>query len=379
MKVSVVGLRGIPDVLGGVETHCEELLPRLVRANPDIKVRIIGRRPYVTEDTTYKGVDITSVYAPSGKNTEAFVATFLSVLKAWRKGTDVMHIHAIGPSLLAPMARLMGMRVLMTHHGEDFQRAKWSPLAKTALKLGEWLGVHFSHRVVAVSPSLQRGLQARYPKLADRIVYVPNGKSKLADDIGDGQAVLDEFGLKKKDYILVAARLVPEKGIDYLIEAHERSGSDKMLVIAGAEMHGSDYFDGLVKHTSPKVKFTGRVLRSKLATLYRHAALFVLPSYHEGLPISALEALSVGAPVLLSDIDANTDLGLPDRHYFPVGDTNALAHRLEASDFADLDTSKWDGAAAFDWDTIADSTADLYRDLVGLPMTSRADRMGGFA
>ena len=363
MKVSVVGLRGIPDVLGGVETHCEELMPRIVANNPDIAIEVIGRRPFISGDFEYKGVAVTSVYAPVGKHSEAIVATFLSILKARGSGADLLHIHAIGPALLTPLARMIGMRVLLTHHGEDFRRAKWNMFAKAALRLGESLGVRFANKVIAVSPSLRRKLQLRYAGSAGRIDYIPNGMSQLALTGQEDQAVLESFGLEKSGFFLVAARLVPEKGIDYLIDAHRLSGSDKPLVIAGASMHGSDYSEKLKKAAGPDVHFLGKVPRRKLASLYRNAALFILPSYHEGLPISALEALSLGASVLLSDIDANTDLGLPDRHYFPVGDSKALASKLESADFSDLDTSSWDGASAFDWDTIAYNTAHSYREL----------------
>ncbi len=363
MKVSVIGLRGIPNIMGGVETHCEELMPRIVANNPDIAIQVIGRRPYILHDFEYKGVDVTSVYAPAGKHSEAIVATFLSILKARRSGADAVHIHAIGPAVLTPLARLLGMRVLLTHHGEDFQRAKWNFVAKVALRLGETLGMRFANKIVAVSPSLHRNLRVRYPGSAGRTAYIPNGMSQLARDNIDDQAVLESFGLAKKGFFLVAARLVPEKGIDYLIDAHRLSGSDRILVIAGASMHGSTYSEKLRKSAGPNVLFTDKVPRKTLASLYRNAALFILPSYHEGLPISALEALSLGASVLLSDIDANIDLGLPERHYFPVGQSEALASRLKSADFSDLETSNWDGASAFNWDAIADRTANCYREL----------------
>lgn len=379
MKVSVVGLRGVPDVLGGVETHCEEVMPRIASAHPDIAIQIIGRTPYVTQESIYKGVEVTSVYAPRGKHSEAIVATFLSILKAARGGCDVLHVHAIGPGLLTPLARLLGLRVLITHHGEDFKRAKWNVFAKAILRLGEWLSVRFAHRMIAVSPSMQRRLHDRFSKYASRIVYIPNGMSKLSHDKGGDRAVLDEFGLVENGFILVVARLVPEKGIDYLIAAHRESGTGKPLVVAGTAMHGSNYSDDLLKQAGPNVIFTGNLPRTKLAALYGNAALFVMPSHHEGLPIAALEALSLGAPVLLSDIAANTDLGLPERHYFPVGDVEVLAQRLRADSFGDLDIAYWDGASQFDWDTIAGQIAGIYRELADLPPVARHERGGPLA
>jgi len=363
MNVAVVGLRGIPDILGGVEAHCEQVMPRVVDANPHICVTVIGRTPYVKQDSTYKGVDVTSVYAPRGKHLEAIVATFLSILKAARGGFELVHIHAIGPALLSPMVRLMGLKVVVTHHGEDFQREKWNTVAKLSLRMGEWLGVHFAHKVIAVSPSLQRKLHARFPKHANRIAYIPNGMTELPHDTTKDRAVLAEFGLQKGSFFLVAARLVPEKGIDYLIEAYRESGSDKRLVIAGSAMHGSSYSEDLLSQAAQDVTFTGNLTRSKLAVLYDNSALFVLPSYHEGLPIAALEALSFGGPILLSNIAANTDLGLPERNYFPVGNVKALAQRLRADSFDDLKPRSWQGLERFDWDAIASELSQIYLEL----------------
>lgn len=363
MKVSVIGLRGIPGILGGVETHCEEVMPRIAMTHPEISVVITGRTPYVSESLIYKGVAVNSVYAPGGKHSEAIVATLLSILKAARDGCDVLHIHAIGPALLTPLARLFGLRVVITHHGEDFHRSKWSPLAKGALRIGEWLGVHFAQRIIAVSPSLQCSLRGRFPKFADRIDYIPNGMSSLPRNPNEDETVLADFKLKKNGFVMVAARLVPEKGIDYLIDAHRRSGIGKPLVIAGSAMHNSNYSKELLKLASAEVIFTGNLSRAKLSALLANSELFILPSYHEGLPIAALEALSIGARVLLSDIAANKDLGLPSRHYFPVGDTEELARRLKANGFAELDNPTWDGITTFDWDTIADRTALVYKEI----------------
>ena len=109
MKIVVIGTRGIPDILGGVETHCQELYPRLAAAGHDVTV--IRRRPYVTDDNRrdeYRGVKLVDVYAPRRKSLEAIVHTFLAVIRARRLKPDVLHVHAIGPALMVPLARRLG-------------------------------------------------------------------------------------------------------------------------------------------------------------------------------------------------------------------------------------------------------------------------------
>ena len=152
MKIVVIGTRGIPNILGGVETHCEELFPRIAAKGHDVTV--IRRTPYVEENNRiaeFKGVKLVDVYAPRKKSIEAIIHTFLAVVKARRLNPDVLHVHAIGPAIMVPFARLLGMKVVMTNHGPDYDRQKWGRLAKTVLKAGESFGTRFSNRVIVIS------------------------------------------------------------------------------------------------------------------------------------------------------------------------------------------------------------------------------------
>ena len=164
MKIVVVGTRGIPDILGGVETHCQELYPRIVKLGHD--VTIIRRTPYLTDNnrdmTTFESVKLIDVYAPRKKSLEAIIHTFLAVIKARKLNADIVHIHSIGPNILAPFARLLGMKVVMTHHGPDYDRQKWGFLAKNMLKFGEWCGAKFCHQIISISEVISRLLPSKY-------------------------------------------------------------------------------------------------------------------------------------------------------------------------------------------------------------------------
>ena len=138
MKVVVTGTRGIPNILGGVETHSEELFPRI--AQKCIDITIIRRKSYVHDSLQeYQGVKLTDIETPKRKSFEAIIHTFKAILKAKSLHADIVHIHAIGPALLTPLARLLGMKVVFTHHGPDYDRDKWGKAAKVMLKTGEWM------------------------------------------------------------------------------------------------------------------------------------------------------------------------------------------------------------------------------------------------
>jgi glycosyltransferase involved in cell wall biosynthesis len=359
-SVHVTGLRGIPGVIGGVETHCEELMPRIAALAPELDIEVLGRRRFVErEPILYRGVKVRGLPSPLSSSAEAIGGTACAILHAWRAGAKAMHIHAIGPALLAPFARLLGMRVILTHHGRDYERAKWGWFARRMLRLGERLGVWSADRTIAVAPSLAAELQRKFPSRSARINYIPNGTRKFGAAL-DGAEVLARFGLRPGQYILSVGRLVPEKGFDYLIRAFRSSGTDRVLVIAGSAVHESHFSTELMKKASDQVRLIGNQPREVLQILYENADLFVLASYHEGLAISALEAAACGTPMLLSDIVANTDLALPPDCYFTAGDERELAAklRLGGSEFAyDADEVR----SRFDWEKIAEDTLAIYR------------------
>lgn len=358
--ICVTGLRGFPHVMGGIESHCEELLPRIKAIWPDHRSVVLGRAPYLPEPVgEHRGVEIVGIPCPRSQNLEAVVSTLLAVFSARRRGAGLIHIHAIGPGLLAPLARMLGLKVVVTHHGTDYHRAKWGLTARAALRAGEWLALTFANRVIAVSPSLAAQLRQSFPKRAHAISYIPNGTSDLPGD-ADPALVLERLEIEKGNFLLAVARLVPEKGLHDLIDAHERSDCTVKLVIAGSADHESEYARELLARASDRVIFAGVQSRATLKCLYDHCALFVMPSHHEGLPIAALEAASCGARMLLSDIPANLDIALDPANYFPVGDVATLAERLNA-DCADFQVDGDAIRARFSWDKAAEDTLDVYR------------------
>lgn len=364
--IAVAGLRGLPDVMGGVESHCEAIYPRMIASDPSLEVVCAARRPYVNSSTPYNVMGLTVLPLPSTRwaSIEAPLNTLCAVLYfALVRRPALLHIHAIGPALLTPVAKLFGLKVVVTHHGRDYMRAKWGRVAKALLRLGERMALTFADRVIAVSESLARELQAEYPTRADRVRYIPNGVPPAASAVGDIAPKLAGLGLDPRGYILTVGRLVPEKGFHDLIDAHARSTTVLPLVIVGGADHETDYVRALKARASERVIFAGLMPRDDVLGFCRNAAGFVLASHHEGLPIAALEAASAGAPLLLSDINANRDIKLPARHYFPVGNVEALARRLNEG-FAGLGDANADVVARFDWDRIAVQTADVYAEII---------------
>lgn len=369
MRIVVTGLRGMPGVMGGVESHCDELLPRLKALQPDAEIIVLGRTPYVSaRSTDLDGITVKGMPTLRSTSLEAITGTFSAVVYARLVGADLLHIHAIGPAILTPLARLLGLKVIVTHHGADYDRGKWGRFAKTMLRLGEAAALRFARAVICVSPSLRAKMAAKYPHAKAELTHIPNGvPSAVAESdaaVNDqANAVLAEHGMVRGQFLLAVGRLVPEKGFDTLIEAVRRLPPETRLLIVGGTEHRSTYVDRLLGLADDRIRFAGALPRAVVHRLYAAASTFVLPSLHEGLPISALEAARFGAPVLLSDIDANLDLGLSKDNYFPVGDVAALTERLARAQ----PVPAVDGKALcerFDWNLIAADTLAAYRRVV---------------
>ena len=359
-RIAVLGTRGFPGVQGGVEKHCENLYPRLVSLG--CRVRVYARKGYVpSRNYSYRGVEIVPILAPKTKSLEAICHSLLGVfhIACNRKKFDVVHIHALGPSLVAPLVRLCGLKVVVTNHGPDYNRKKWGALAKAALRMGERLGTKYANGVIAVSKTIEKDLQTRYGR---RVNYIPNGID-IPEPVPPG-AYLDKLGLKPRGYFLAVARFVPEKGLHDLLRGFREIDTDWKLALVGGADHEDSYSAELKKMAAAdaRVVMTGVIKGGSLGEVYSSAGCFVLPSYHEGLPIVLLEALGYGLRVLCSSIPPNMEIVADEEALFPPGDIDRLKERMinaikngsEGREYFTLGNRK---SGEFDWDSIAGRTA----------------------
>jgi glycosyltransferase involved in cell wall biosynthesis len=364
IRVMLLGLRGFPGVQGGVETHAEHLCPLLVNMGCDVTV--LARAPFQPAEVgpQWRGVRFVSLWAPRSKGLEAMLHSFLGVLYAAVRRPDILHIQAIGPAIMTPLARLLGLRVVVTHHGPDYDRQKWGRFARNVLQLGERCGMRYANRRIVISNVIQQLVRDKH---GVECVRIPNGV--VLPDMPDTAPAA--FGLESGRYVLLVSRLVPEKRHLDLIAAFSRAALPGWkLVLVGGSDHPDAYVHQVMDITRrmPQVVMTGFQKGQELRELYAHAGLFVLPSSHEGLPIALLEALSYGLPVVASDIPANLEVGLAADCYFPLGDVEALAERIahHAAKVLDEDARaalrNWVGKK-YDWQSIAQQTLTVYRDL----------------
>lgn len=357
MKVFVTGTRGIPNIMGGVESHCEELFPRLAKKGFDIT--IARRDTYAKESLKeWKGVKLVDIASPHYKSLEAILHTFRAIIYAKKTKQEIVHIHAIGPALLTPLAKLLRLKVVFTHHGFDYDRAKWNKMAKFCLRLGERMGCRYADDVIVISEVIRSTIKEKYGREKNvHLIYNGTPKTEFVKD----DVYFHSLGIEPRKYILGMSRFVPEKNLHDLIAAFGKlKETDFKLVIAGDADFEDDYTRNLRKLAKDNnVVLTGFIKGDKLHSILSNAALYCLPSSHEGLPIALLEAMSYSLPVVVSDIPANIEVNLPASDYFPCGDVEALSVALQkklSHPYVDVpyDMSK------YDWNTIAEQVAAVY-------------------
>lgn len=303
LKIAYIGQRGVPPTFGGIERYVDEIVKRLPR--DEVETYTYCRRHYVENNF----VDYTKqLFVPSleTKGFEAFSHSFFCAMDSLRQSFDIIHFQALGPSLFSCISKMKGIKIVVTIHGLDWQRVKWGIGARAVLKAGDWMAGHTASALISVSKRLKEYYENKYKT---DVFFIPIGFSE--PKFIEINEINKKFGLEPFRYILFLNRLVPEKGIHYLIDAFKDVKRDNFkLVIAGSSFQGDKYVCYLKNMAKDdcRIIFTDHVTRDEVHELYSNAYFFVLPSELEGMPAVVLEALSHKCPVLVSDIEENMDV-----------------------------------------------------------------------
>jgi len=294
---------------------------------------------------------------------ETIVHTFKCVLKARKLRPDILHIHGIGPSLFAIIARMTGMKVVVTHHGPDYMRKKWPLPAKIVLKFCERMGMRYANEVIAIAKNIADDIKTKYGKDAN---IIPNGVN--IPQKADTEEYIKKCRLNRHKYIRAVGRFVPEKGFDDLIDAFcEGDFKGWKLVIVGDADHEDSYSRQLKSKASgnSNIQLTGFITGRPLHELYSYAGLFVLPSYYEGLPIVLLEAMSYGLSCIASDIPANRNVPLDEKRFFRTGNIEEILGKIRKYIHEPLTKDEKDSQIEmikkqYNWRRIATNTLNVY-------------------
>lgn len=370
LNIAMLGHKRIPSREGGIEIVVEELSTRMVKLGHSITCfnrkghHVSGSEFDSNQLSEYKGVKLKPVWTLDKKGLAAMTSSLSAAIKAALGKYDVIHFHAEGPCAMLWLPKLFGKRCIATIHGIDWQRAKWGGFASKYIKFGEKVAAKYADEIIVLSEGVQNYFKDTYGR---KTVFIPNGVNRPA--IREPQLIKEKFGLDKNDYILFLGRLVPEKGISYLIEAFKQINTDKKLVIAGGSSDTDEFLRKLKKlaKNDERIIFTGFVQGQLLEELYSNAYVYALPSDLEGMPLSLLEAMSYGNCCVVSDIAECAEVVEDKAIVFQKSNVEQLRERLQdLCDHPEYVKLYKDSASNFicqkyNWDDVVDRTVALYQ------------------
>ncbi len=370
MKIAMIGHKRIPSREGGVEIVVDELSTRLVKLGCRVDAynrygrHTAGKKYKQYKGKSYNGIRLITVPTFRNGKLNAIVYSVLAVLRAVFGRYDVIHFHAEGPCVMIWLPKLLGIRTVATIHGLDWQRSKWGNFASLVLKTGEKMAARYADELIVLSDNMGKYFLEQYGR---KTIFIPNGISKPQKR--PAQEITRRYGLEKDGYLLFVARIVPEKGIHYMIEAFKGMETSKRLVIAGGNSNSQEYME-LVERmaaTDERILMTGFVDGQVLEELYSNAYLFILPSDVEGMAVCLLEAMSYGNCCVVSDIRENTEVTQDYAAVFEKGNVEDLRRALEelvrdpAKRNAYQDNSAEYICRKYNWDDVTKQTLKLYR------------------
>jgi glycosyltransferase involved in cell wall biosynthesis len=378
MKIAMIGQKGIPATYGGIERHVEEIATRLVDRGHQVSV--YSRLYYSHHEGAYRGVDNRRLFSLHTKHLDAISHCALATLHSLAARYDIVHFHALGPSIFSFLPRLTGARTVVTVHGLDWQRGKWGRFASSFLRFCEKTSVRFPDRTIVVSKTLARYY---WEKHHARTFMIPNGTNPGTFRLPNR---IKRWGLDRHPYILFVGRLVPEKGCHYLIEAFRRVKTDMHLVMAGGSSFSDEYVQSLEKLRAgdERIQMIGYVYGEVLEELWSNAYLVAQPSILEGLSLSLIEALSFGRCVLVSDIPENMEVVEDSAVSFRSRDEEDLRAKLQlcvdhpAMVEATAQRCRALGEDRYSWPRLVEATERVYESaLSGEPVGAAQHAEGG--
>lgn len=324
MKIAMIGPKRIPSREGGIDVVVGRLSQELVERGQDVTV-YVRKKKGIQSPKDYRGVRVKEVFTIDKKATDALVSSFLATLRGLWGKYDVLHFHALGNTCFLFLTAFSRKKIVVTIHGIDWKRGKFRGLGNQILRLSEKMVARYADEIITLCRNDYDYFEEAYGL---KTTLIPNGFEVFPQR--GARLITQVWGLGKEDYILFLARIVPEKGLHYLIEAYRKANVDKKLVIAGGSGHSEDYYNQMraLAGENPNIIFTGFVQGEQLAELYSNAYLYVLPSDIEGMPMSLLEALGYGRVCLVSDIRENR-VDEQNSYFFRKADVEDLRLKLE--------------------------------------------------
>ena len=389
-----------PQIVGGLSQHVFELSRSLVAAGNEVDV-LTSSGENLQENEIMDGINVWRVEPYHGGDERDFIdwvqrLNFAllekgAILCNYKGKYDLIHAH---DWLVAYAGRglknIYRMPLLATIHATESGRNNGLHTGNQRYisDLEWWLGYE-AWKVICCSKHMKEELQHLFQLPEDKVIVIPNGIRPDAYEATGIKPSIEGLTFSPREKIIFfIGRLVPEKGVQVVLEAApEILGRfpQARFVIAGTGPHG----DFLKKRSrelglQEKVIFCGYISDQARNEFYSSASVAVFPSLYEPFGIVALEAMISGTPVVVSStggLEEIVEHQVDGLKVYP-GSPHSLAEQicllLENEEWAaSLAEKAYQKAGTFSWDKIAQKTADIYREIVSSSENKRWQQSGG--
>jgi glycosyltransferase involved in cell wall biosynthesis len=371
MKLSIcrVTYTIYPDSVGGHSIFCHELSLRQAEMGHKIYVLTWNKKNFQRIEAVAKGYNIIrldKVWMPWDfiGMTNPLLPSLYGSIKSLK--SDIIDAHAhlfLTTAIAVKAAKDEGKPVITTVHGLIAKRSFIANMAQYAYlwSVGLW-ALKNSTKVVCLTESEAKEV-AKLGVKKNNIKVIPiavDAKSFPPSNI-------------EKGYLLWVGRLVPEKGVKFLLQAMkilaDKGKTIKLIIVGNGPLRGSLMREALRMGLKGKVIFIKEANRRRVMELLRECSIFILPSLREGLPMALLEAMASSKPVAASEIpsikEVLEDAGVFFNPYDPSSIASAISLLIE-----DKSLRKKLGAAGralveekYDWNVIVPKIEQLYDEV----------------
>jgi len=358
MKIAIIGSKGIPATYGGVEKNVERLAIEFVKSGHEVTV--YSRYWYSSnkvKEFNYWGIKVINIKGLITKRLDVVSHSFVASIYAALGDYDVVTYHSTVPGFFCVIPKIFGKKVFLHNHGLEFLGYKWNLFDKLIMKLLIILTSRYSDSLTTVSIS-QLNLCKKYYKKEP--VLIPNGFDLIQKLQYNG----------KKRYILFVGRLVPDKGLEFLIKAFNELNNlfpEFKLFIIGTYDDKRYYLK--IKNLASSnynIEFLGIIYGNSLYRYYQEAYFIVVPSLIESFSNVLLEALWFNGAVICSDIEQFKLLAKDYVLFFNSKDVNSLKYQMirllkdpKLINYL-VDRAKLFPFNEYDWSKISKKYLDVY-------------------
>lgn len=368
MKKVGIDMHVVDAIFQGSRTHVLELFSEVIRISPDIHFVLFLENKNLLRDFSpiFSAANIELVHMPHANPIKRLCWQLPMLQQKYR--LDILHTQYILPIPSFSAGVVTIHDILFETHPQYF-----APLFRLRSKVLMRLSARRASHVFTVSEFSRQTMLSYYHIAPEKISVIHNGVDENRFYAGEsGQNIVESRELFSKGYLLSVGRLEPRKNHVALLRAYAKLQTVQLpLVIIGQPDFGFDEVLHVIRdlHLESRVRILSDVNDTELPAFYRHAKLFIYPSWAEGFGMPPLEAMASGVPVISSDSTSIPEVVGDAAILVNPEDVDALAKAIDhfLSDqgfYSEMQQRGLKQAKAFQWSAEAEKVRAVYLDVL---------------